>query len=176
MLNINLFAGPSAGKSTTAAGLFFELKKHNANAEYVQEYAKDLVYAKDYTHLSDQLHVIAEQHHRMFRIGSNVDYLIHDSPFLLGLVYLEDDGHLPKKEFIDLVIKLFKSYKSLNIFLERNEEIPFQTFGRRHDETQSLKKDKEILKMLDEHNIEYFKVKMNNRSINKIIDILKDHT
>ena len=41
---INLFGGPGAGKSTCAMEICSELKKHGLSAEYVQEYAKELVY------------------------------------------------------------------------------------------------------------------------------------
>jgi len=37
---INLFAGPGAGKSTTAAGLFAEMKRANVDVELVTEYVK----------------------------------------------------------------------------------------------------------------------------------------
>lgn len=41
MLVINLFGGPSTGKSTTAAEIFVYLKKKKINCEYITEYAKD---------------------------------------------------------------------------------------------------------------------------------------
>ena len=41
---INLFGGPGAGKSTCAMEICSELKKHGLSADYVQEYAKELVY------------------------------------------------------------------------------------------------------------------------------------
>lgn len=48
MVNINLFAGPGTGKSTTAAGVFFEMKRSGMSVEYVTEYAKSLVFSKDH--------------------------------------------------------------------------------------------------------------------------------
>lgn len=44
-LVVNLFGGAGAGKTTCAIIICAELKKKNINAEYVQEYAKELVYA-----------------------------------------------------------------------------------------------------------------------------------
>lgn len=43
---INLFAGPGAGKSTTAARLFSTLKLRGKNAELVQEFAKGAAWEK----------------------------------------------------------------------------------------------------------------------------------
>jgi hypothetical protein len=37
---VNLFGGPGTGKSTTASGVFYHLKRDNRNVELVQEYAK----------------------------------------------------------------------------------------------------------------------------------------
>lgn len=41
---VNLFAGPGAGKTTCAWEIASELKKRNIQAEYVPEYAKELVW------------------------------------------------------------------------------------------------------------------------------------
>ena len=41
---INLVAGPSSGKSLVAALLFAELKMLHYKAEYIQEYAKILIW------------------------------------------------------------------------------------------------------------------------------------
>ena len=44
---INGYGGPGAGKSTACLEITAALKKEGYNAEYVQEYAKELVYEKD---------------------------------------------------------------------------------------------------------------------------------
>lgn len=41
---INLFGGPSAGKSTLAAGVFYNLKCMGINCELITEYPKDKVW------------------------------------------------------------------------------------------------------------------------------------
>ena len=84
---INLFAGPGCGKSTTASGVFSELKRIGVNCEYVQEYAKDLVWGKNFKALSNQIHVYGEQHNRIFRLKGEVDVIITDSPPVMGMVY-----------------------------------------------------------------------------------------
>ena len=173
MININLLSGPGAGKSTTAAGLFYEMKKRNLNVEYEQEYPKELVYGKDYTRLSDQLLIVAEQHHRMRRLEGDVDYVIHDGPFLLSLVYYREDEHLSKKKFSTLVLDLHKSYKSINIFLERNNDLTFQSLGRVHNEEQSREKDIQILKMLRKNKIKYYCVPISTNVVQDIISTLE---
>ena len=41
---VNIFGGPSAGKSTTSAGIFYELKRQGIRCELVTEYAKSKVW------------------------------------------------------------------------------------------------------------------------------------
>lgn len=47
-LVVNLIGGPGCGKSTTTAGLFYELKKKGYNCEMSLEFAKDKVYEESF--------------------------------------------------------------------------------------------------------------------------------
>ena len=92
LLNIQFFAGPGVGKSTISSGLFYNMKVQGYKVEFISEYAKGLTYSQDYTKLKDQLMVLANQYHKFYRTkNSEIDYLIHESPFLLGLVYFQED-------------------------------------------------------------------------------------
>jgi len=173
MINISLFGGPGTGKSTTAAGLFYNMKTNDYKVEYIQEYAKELTFGKDYTKLSDQLLILGEQHHRMFRLKDQVDYLIHDSPFVMGLVYLQYDKYLPKNEYIELIVKMYKSYNNINIFLERNvEEHGYQEYGRNQSLDNAIIKDKEIKQVLIDHDIDFVTIKMGNNILQDILNLL----
>lgn len=89
-LLINLFAGPSAGKTTAALELTAALKKKGFNVEYVSEYAKELVLENKTELLKNQVHVTDEQFHRLDRLrNSGVEIIVTDSPVLLGKVYGE---------------------------------------------------------------------------------------
>jgi len=46
-LIVDFFAGPGAGKSTTAADVFAKLKWRGVNAELIGEYAKDLTWSEN---------------------------------------------------------------------------------------------------------------------------------
>ena len=150
------------------------MKTHNYKVEYIQEYAKELTFGKDFTKLSDQLLVLGEQHHRMFRLKDQLDYLVHDSPFVMGLVYLQDDDHLPKDEYKNLVTKMFKSYNNINIFLERNLEAHgFQEYGRNQTLEEAQQKDTEIKQMLIENRIPFIIIKMGKDSVEEIYKQIK---
>lgn len=174
MINIQLFGGPGTGKSTTAAGLFYKMKSRDYKVEYIQEYAKELTFGKDFTKLGDQVLILGEQHHRMHRLKDQVDFLIHDSPFVMGLSYLVEDPHVPKDIYADLITTMFKSYNNINIFLERNvDELTYQEYGRSQSLEQAIEKDAEIKKILNDNDIPFITVKMGSKSIKKIMKIVK---
>lgn len=124
---LNLFGGPGCGKSTTAAGLFFEMKKMGLNVELVQEYAKDMVYEQRHNVLSDQIYVFAKQQRRVSRLqNSGIEWVITDSPIPLGLVYLQP-GAL-SDHFHHLVWEVFNKYDNHNFVLSRN--VKYNPVGR----------------------------------------------
>ena len=175
MININLFGGPGTGKSTTAAGIFMEMKHQERSVELIQEYAKDLTYGKDITRLQDQLIILGEQHHRLHRLVGQVDYAVHDSPFIMGLSYVNEESNLPTAEFTAFIKALHNNYVHLNIFLERNEEShPYQEYGRSQTYAQALVKDREIKNMLDILGIPYIVVSIGSNTVDDIISILKE--
>ena len=53
---INLFGGPGAGKSTIAAGLFYNMKIAGYNVERADEWIKDKVYEGTKYPFKDQLY------------------------------------------------------------------------------------------------------------------------
>lgn len=81
---INLLSGPGAGKSTTAAGLFYQMKLKGINVELITEYAKDMTWEERYNTLSNQLYIFAKQYSRQLRVKNKVDYIVTDSPLLLS--------------------------------------------------------------------------------------------
>ena len=169
---INIFAGPSAGKSTTAAGLFHWMKDKRMNVEYAPEFAKDIVWDQSFHLLDDQLSILGEQHRRLYRLLGQVDYIITDSPLLLSLVY--GRGSMKKfkdvrwrKLFNDLVLNLHHQYNNYNFFTERGDRKYIQA-GRTQKLDEAIKKDQEVHEMLCSNYIQYDSIK----SYKDIIDIL----
>lgn len=86
---VNAFAGPGAGKTTACLEIVSQLKMRGKSAEYVPEYAKELVW-DERTQLLDgslmnQLTILCEQYKRIKRLFHKVDYIVTDSPY--GLIY-----------------------------------------------------------------------------------------
>ncbi len=142
---INLFAGPGAGKSTTAAGLFNHLKVAGKRAELVTEFAKELVYERNFERLNNQLLVLGEQEQRLRRlIPSKLDYVITDSPLLLSIIYMEKARRT--EAYTQTVLELFDTYDNVNFIINRVK--PYQNYGRTQSEGEARNLDNKIAAML----------------------------
>jgi hypothetical protein len=160
---VNMFAGPGAGKSTTAASVFSLLKMHDVNAELITEFAKDLTWEKRLRTLDNQYYIWGKQHHRMWRVRDQVEVMVTDSPLILGLIY---GGPRPDC-FNETIMKSFNDeYDNMNYFLMRMK--PFNPKGRNQTEEESKKLDDEILFMLANNNMRYKIVPGNLEGINDI--------
>ena len=162
---VNLFGGPSTGKSTTAAGVFSLLKLHNINTELVTEFAKDLVWEERFRTFKNQHYLFSKQQHRLWRIRDKVDVIITDSPILLSVVYKQE---LSSDIFKQFVLEEFNSYNNMNFFLNRSKQ--YNKVGRNQNEQEAKRLDKEIIKVLDKHNINYFVVGGDFTAQNRIVE------
>jgi hypothetical protein len=171
---VNLYGGPGTGKSTTAAGLFHLMKLRSIECELVTEYAKDLVWAERHTMFTEQDYIFAKQNHRLRRLDGKVDWVITDSPIILGFFYIEDS--FPGKEpFCDFVRAMFNSYDNINVFLERVK--PYNPNGRNQTEDESRAIDVRIKEFLQENNLPYFSVPADAAAPALILDkIIKDYS
>ncbi len=135
---ISLFAGPGAGKSTTAAAVFNLMKRERFNVELVTEVAKDMTYDKAFKHLSNQTLILAKQEHRLRRLRGEVEYVITDSPFPLGLVYAEQPDR-----YRHLIDALWDDYDNYPFHLVRTNR-KFMQAGRNETEEQARDLDASI--------------------------------
>jgi len=165
---INFMAGPGAGKSTTAAAVFSLLKLHNVNAELVTEFAKDLTWEERSKTLQNQYYVWAKQQHRFWRIRSEVDVIVTDSPLFFSLVYGSQDS----RPFSQLVMDEFNSYENMNYYINRVK--PYQEKGRNQSEDEAVGLDTIVKQKLKENYIKYKEIKGNVTGINIVAnDILE---
>ena len=163
---INLIAGPGTGKSTTMAGIYYELSRRGLLAEMASEFAKDKVWEDSTKTLDDQLYIFGKQHHKIWRVYGKVDWVITDSPLLLSIYYNND---VALKHFNDVVLESFSRFDNRTYFLERDDSF-FKDERRVH----SLETSKEIHKTLKEllktYHIPYTTVSAKNA----VEEIIKD--
>ena len=149
MLVVNLFGAPGSGKSTGAAYVFSKLKMLGVNAELVTEFAKDKVWEGSEAVFKNQAYIFGKQYFRISRLQDKVDVVITDSPILLSSFYANDP--VLGEEFDTLITKVFNSYDSLNVFIDRVK--PYNPAGRFQNEQESDKLKKEMVDFLLQHNI-----------------------
>jgi hypothetical protein len=176
---INFFSGPGAGKSTQAAGLFYEMKRQGYKVEMPYEYPKLIAWEKNTNAIKDQLYITANQHRNIARLYGQVDYIIVDSPILFGLIYKNAYTEIPEypamfysNKFDEFVLDLHMMYDSINIVLKRNEDL-YQDNGRFQNLDESIRIDNDIIKLLQANSIKYHTVEVNETTIQKIIGLLK---
>lgn len=128
---LNLWAGPGAGKSTTAALVFGILKSRGHNVELVREYAKELAweYGCIPPHIAQE-DILFEQARRQDMLQDKVDLIITDSPLRMSVVY----GSNPEQ------VKAFmKGYDQIDVFVSRVK--PYNQKGRMQTEAQAVEID-----------------------------------
>ncbi len=168
---VNLFAGPGAGKTTCAWEIASELKKRNIEAEYVSEYAKELVWDNkteklDGT-LEHQKELYKEQFRRVHRLIGRVDVVVTDSPALLSAMYLKE----PNAEFESKMLTDFNKQHNFNLFINRGKN--YQQEGRIHSLDESISIDKKIKGYLKDNNI-YFGTYYHH-TLDKVVDNIEKH-
>lgn len=164
---INLFGSSGAGKSTIASGLFYKMKLNGYKVELVTEFAKGLIYEERKTCLEDQFYVTGVQNHYIHRLRNKVDFVITDSPILLGVLYEPDDYPNSFKQFI---IDMFLTYDNFNIFL--NRRFKFDNNGRRESELESDNLSIELKNMLLTNHIEFYEFDGDVTVLDKIYELI----
>lgn len=146
---INLMGSPGAGKSTTAAFLFYKLKMKGVKCELITEYAKDRVWEENKMALDDQLYMFAKQEHRQFKLQNKVDVIITDAPLILSLYY----GKHLSDSFRQLVMEEFNKYDNMIYYLNRKHK--YESIGRLQDENASNNISKDLITILNDYNIPF---------------------
>lgn len=171
---VNFIASPNSGKSLTSALIFSELKMNHQKAEYIQEYAKFLIYSNRLDEFNNQFQVSFEQYKMLKPMDGIVDYLVCDSPLLLGLYYnrIHPNNICNVKKTEKLIIDKINEFTNVYIFLDKDPNLPYKNEGRIHTEEQSNKIQIELLDLLEEFNIPYLRAMSGKEDIDLIMDYI----
>jgi hypothetical protein len=162
-LLINLFGGPGTGKSTTAAGVFHQLKLQGINCEMALEYAKDKVWEDSAQVLDNQLYVFGKQYHRIWRLLDKVDAIICDSPLLNSILYYQDKNPF----FPEMVVFEHSRLNNFNVLLERVKE--YNPAGRLQTEDKARELDGRIEGILEATDPHYYKFPADAAAVDRIV-------
>ncbi len=163
---LNLYGGPGTGKSTTAAGIYYELKRRGYNVEMAREYAKDVVWEGRRHLLTDQIYIFAKQLKRITDLLGEVELVITDSPVLMSLVY----GASYPRAFHILVEDERSKMENIDILLTRVK--PYEPAGRVHNEEEAKILDGTMRQMLDEEGVVYDTIKADQAAVRTIVQKL----
>lgn len=148
MLLVDIYAGPSAGKSVLQADIYSALKKRGVRTEMVREVAKEWAYEKKPIGKLDQIKIFADQMHLIhekFKQGVNV--IVCDSPVFANSCYAVFYKNPIGLELRRLAAEFESDLDIFRIFVERDVS-KFEAHGRYHDLKQSLELDEMLLSNL----------------------------
>lgn len=154
---INIFGRPGVGKSTMALELTSALKKMGKSAEYVPEYAKEMIYKAHEEPqmierlLAHQLVILANQFQRLYDVSKCVDIVVTDAPLLLNLVYLRADDVIAHPDSpYELVVKdLHNSFnKKIDFFLKSTHR--YEPKGRNQTYEESMQVEERLQKLSED--------------------------
>ncbi len=178
---INLYGGPGTGKSTSAAFLYYVLKAQGLNAELVREYVKDWAWEKRHISAYDQLYFLGKQVRRESMLYKKVDYIVTDSPVLMGTYYAQLFCPQSVSEGVRASTLAFyrqaaeDGHRHVHIFLNRTKE--YVAAGRYQSEDEAKDVDAGVRRMLtdlkfpvlecntDESSLREVLVEINHRSV-----------
>ena len=176
---INLFGGPGIGKSTQASGLFTEMKRNHMSVEYTYEFPKEVAWEGNISQLKDQFFITANQHRNISRLYGKVEYIIVDSPIVLGCFYEQryGDGYpasfYEMTGFSNFLWDLFKRYDNINILLNRNNDT-YDPNGRLQNLQEAQEIDADIKETLLVNNIPFTEFTVCNNTSVDIFNYIKD--
>jgi hypothetical protein len=118
------------------------MKHKGLRVELVTEVAKFYTYEANQTALKDQFLLLAQQEYRQRCIAEHgVDWIITDSPPMLGLAYASHDD----LRILSTVAEHFrKRYVNYDILLTRDASRPYETYGRNESEAEAHRKDEVV--------------------------------
>lgn len=170
-LVISFVGGPGTGKSTAALGTAFKLKSKMKSVEYVDEFAKSLVYNGTLeNYISNQAYIIAEQYKRIYDLIGKVDYVVSDAGLQISALHSSSE-----KVIEDLAWHLTGKINQFTILIERDPSLyGYDEEGRIESEEESQVFSKKLEEYLKANNAQYLKVVGSDAAIEAALRIIEE--
>lgn len=169
---IEIYGGPGCGKSTTAAGLYYQLKLLDKNAELVREYVKKWAWDGILPRHLDQLYITGKQSKAESMLYGKVDFIVTDCPLYMGVIY---DAKYNKSFLVEDAVTRFNAESLSQVeryryLLTRSK--PFNPSGRFCSAEGAAETDQDIRNYLDDKGLDYLRIGGNPNT--QVFQILKD--
>ena len=142
------------------------------SVEYTYEFPKEVAWEGNVSQLKDQFFITANQHRNISRLYGKVEYIIVDSPIVLGCFYEQRYGEGYPASFYGesglskFLWNLFGQYENINILLTRNNDT-YDPNGRLQNLDEAQEIDMDIKNTLINNNIPFIEFNVDtNTSIN----------
>lgn len=171
---LNLYAGPGAGKSTSAAFLFARLKKLGVNAELVREYVKDWAWEKRTIGTYDQWYFLGKQIRKESMLFGKVDAIVTDSPIMLGVYYAR---HFFSRRVAEAIrantIAYYEQcaadgHEHIHVLLKRTKE--YNPAGRYQTEEEAKEIDVEVERLLRDLKVTFVQSGTSDEELTKLLE------
>ena len=178
---VNLIGGPGIGKTTLSALIFAKLKMHPNKyvVEYVQEYAKQLVWTKNFDILNNQHYVSQYQYKLLKQMNGQLDFIVTDGPIIQGIYYnlhnRENTSNVDKTE--KAILEWHHEFYNINIFLKRGG-FDYEAQGRLQNEEEAKEIDVILKHLLKQNDIDFvmFDANSDNENIGRIVEYIITRT
>ena len=149
---INLYGGPSVGKSTSAAYLYYLLKAQGKNVELVREYVKDWAWEGRKFSVYDEIYFLGKQVRHESMLFGKVDWIITDAPVYMTAYYASLYCSPKLAHGVAEAAQAFykqaadDGHQHIHLMLKRTR--PYNAEGRYQTEEEALQVDTGIKEML----------------------------
>jgi hypothetical protein len=156
------------------------MKKHHMSVEYTYEFPKEVAWEGNVSQLKDQFFITANQHRNISRLYGKVEYIIVDSPIVLGCFYEQRYGegypasYYSMSGLSNFLWMLYKQYDNINLLLKRNDET-YDTNGRLQDLQEAQEIDKDIRQTLLVNSIPFVEFNVGTNTAVDIFNYIKTH-
>ena len=173
---VNMLGGSGIGKSTTAAGLYYQMKLRHEQVELVREYVKILAWQGIKPGQYDQVNIFGEQCKLEHALYGKVDYIVTDSPIVLAPiyeVYYHGDSMMEEATIKFLKKSAANDIKQLNIVLERAKD--YDEKGRYQTLEEAMVVDDMVKDFLTRYNMPYHVVGgSDDGRVKKIMELIDE--
>ena len=151
-----MLGGSGIGKSTIAAGLYYNMKLKHMNVELVREYVKILAWQGALITQFDQINIFGEQCKLEHTLYGKVNYIVTDSPIILAPIYeyfYNNDSFMEEAALKFMAKAKERGVKHMNFLLERGKQ--YDANGRYQTEEEAKTVDSMTRNFLDKYGITY---------------------